>query len=176
MLLYSIIEHITYIGGKMKIMISYSRDSIYRDVLNSKNILRMRNLGFILCFMVALILYIGITEVISNPMGYIVHLISPENNTIINQNNNSLQFVYNHTGSLTGVVNCTLYLDGNPVDYSTNVSANTTQTVYSNLSWSEGDHYRYVNYTNGTVIESSLSVGGLGMSYWELWTDSYIVI
>jgi len=176
MLIYTIIEHINYSGGKMNILISYSGDSTYRNVFNSKNILRMRNLGFILCFLVALIYIVGVAEVISNPTGHTVYLISPENNTITNQNNNSLQFVYNHMGSLTGVVNCTLYLDGNPVDYSTDVPANTTHTVYSNQSWSEGTHYGYVNCTNGTAMDSSLSVGGLGMAYWELWTDSYIVI
>jgi len=176
MLIYAIKECINYIGGKMKIMLCYSGNSIYRTVLNSKNILRMRNLGFILCFLVVLIYIIGVAEVISNPTGHTVYLISPENNTVTNQNNNSLQFIYNHTGTLIGTVNCTLYLDGNPVDYSTDVPANTNRTVYSNQSWSEGDHYGYVNCTNGTAMESSLSVGGLGMSYWELWTDSYIVI
>jgi len=77
----------------------------------------------------------------------------------IDLNNNSLQFVYNHTGSLTGIVNCTLYLDGNPVNYSMDVPANTSQSVYSNQSWSEGDHYWYVNCTNGTSQESSLDIG-----------------
>jgi len=91
--------------------------------------------------------------------GHTVNLISPKNNTTTNLNNNSLQFVYNHTGSLTGVVNCTLYLDGNPVNYSTDVPANTSQSVYSNQSWSEGSHYWYVNCTNGISQESSLDIG-----------------
>ena len=88
-----------------------------------------------------------------------VNLISPENNIITNLNNNSLQFIYNHTGTLTGIVNCILYLDGNPVNYSIDVPANTSQSVYSNQSWSEGTHYWYVNCTNGTSQESSLDVG-----------------
>jgi len=82
-----------------------------------------------------------------------------EDNTTTNLNNNSLQFVYNHTGTLTGTVNCTLYLDGNPVDYSTDVPANEDKAVYSNRSWSEGTHHWYVNCTNGTTTESSLNIG-----------------
>ena len=69
-----------------------------------------------------------------------VYLVSPENNSFTNLNNNSLAFVYNHTGSLTGIVNCTLFVDGRAVNYKTNVSANTTITVYSNESWNEGEH------------------------------------
>ena len=87
-----------------------------------------------------------------------IYLVSPENNSHTNLNNNSLQFVYNHTGSLTGVVNCTLYLDGNPVDYSTDVPANEDKAVYSNRSWIEGTHHWYVNCTNGTATESSLHI------------------
>ena len=59
-----------------------------------------------------------------------IFLFSPENNSYTNLNNNSLQFVYNHTGTLTGIVNCTLYLDGNPVNYSTGVPANTSFNIY----------------------------------------------
>ena len=106
----------------------------------------------VICFM---LLFAGE----SMASGHTVNLISPENNTITNLNNNSLQFVYNHTGSLTGIVNCTLYLDGNPVNYSTDVPANTSQSVYSNQSWSEGNHYWYVNCTNGSSQESSLDIG-----------------
>ncbi|RLI85202.1 MAG: hypothetical protein DRO76_05820, partial [Candidatus Altiarchaeales archaeon] len=105
----------------------------------------------VICFM---LLFAGE----SMASGHTVNLISPENNTITNLNNNSLQFVYNHTGTLTGIVNCTLYLDGNPVNYSTDVPANTSWTVYSNQSWSEGDHYWYVNCTNGISQESSLDI------------------
>ncbi|RLI92227.1 MAG: hypothetical protein DRO89_02460, partial [Candidatus Altiarchaeales archaeon] len=88
-----------------------------------------------------------------------VNLISPEDNITTNLDNNSLQFVYNHTGTLTGTVNCTLYLDDNPVDYSTEVPANEDKAVYSNRSWNEGDHYWYVNCTDGTTTESSLHIG-----------------
>jgi len=103
----------------------------------------------IICFL----LFVGTVS------GSSVNLISPENSTVTNLNNNSLQFVYNHTGSLAGIVNCTLYINGNPVDYSTDVPANTNQSVYSNQSWSKGDHYWYVNCTNGTDTESSLDIG-----------------
>jgi len=91
--------------------------------------------------------------------GHTVYLMSPENNSYTNLNNKSLHFIYNHTGTLAGTVNCTLYLDGNPVNYSTNITANTSWTVYSNQSWSEGTHYWYVNCTNGTDTESSLDIG-----------------
>jgi len=121
------------------------------------NRLPVRNIhAFALCTIVTLIIITGLVGVVS---GHTVNLISPENSAITNLNNNSLQFIYNHTGSLTGIVNCTLYIDGNPVNYSTDVPANTSQIVYSNLSWSEGTHYWYVNCTNGTSQESSLDIG-----------------
>jgi len=103
----------------------------------------------IICFL----LFVGTVS------GSSVNLILPENNTITNLNNDSLQFVYNHTGSLAGIVNCTLYIDENPVNYSTDVPANTSQSVYSNQSWSEGTHYWYVNCTNGTSQKSSFDIG-----------------
>jgi len=125
--------------------------------MKENNRLPVRNIhAFALCTIVTLIIITGLVGVVS---GHTVNLISPENNTITNLNNNSLQFIYNHTGSLTGVVNCILYLDGNSVNYSMDVAANTNQSVYSNQSWNEGTHYWYVNCTNGTDTESSLDIG-----------------
>ena len=111
-------------------------------------------MDFVVCFML-LFVYIGETS----PVHHTIYLVSPKNGSYTNQNNDTLQFVYNHTGSLTGIVNCTLYLDGNPVNYSTDVPANTNWIVYSNQSWDEGTHYWYVNCTNGTSQESSLDIG-----------------
>jgi len=88
-----------------------------------------------------------------------VYLESPENQTYTNLDNNSLQFIYNHTGNLTGVVNCTLYIDGTPVNYQTNVSANQSTTVYSNSTISEGQHWWWVVCENGTANESSVDAG-----------------
>jgi len=121
------------------------------------NRLPVRNIyTFALCVIVTLIIITGLIGVVSS---HTVNLISPANNSYTNLNNKLLQFVYNHTGTLTGIVNCTLYIDGNPVNYSINVPANTSWTVYSNQSWNEGTHYWYVNCTNGTDTESSLDIG-----------------
>ena len=125
---------------------------IFIDIYYKHRMHKVRD-GIVSSVIICFVLFTGIVS------GHTVYLISPENNTTTNLNNNSLQFVYNHTGSLTGIVNCTLYLDGNPVNYSTNVPASTNQSVYSNQSWSGGNHYWYVNCTNGTDTESSLDIG-----------------
>ncbi|MCK5698956.1 MAG: hypothetical protein KAH93_03845, partial [Candidatus Aenigmarchaeota archaeon] len=88
-----------------------------------------------------------------------VYLESPLNESNTNNDNNSLQFVYNHTGTLTGTVNCTLYLDGVPVNYTTNISATTSTPVYSNISFSEAQHWWWVNCSNGTDTDSSIDAG-----------------
>jgi hypothetical protein len=63
-----------------------------------------------------------------------VYLFSPLNNTWTNEDNNTLQFIYNHTGALTGIVNCTLFIDGIAVNDSYDVPANVNIVVYSNQS------------------------------------------
>jgi len=94
-----------------------------------------------------------------DPKGASVYLVSPPNDTYTNENNDTLKFIYNRTSSLSGVINCTLYLDGVPVNYTTSVPPNQEILVYSNTSILEGKHHWWVNCTNGTQDESSLSVG-----------------
>ncbi|MFH1431619.1 MAG: LamG-like jellyroll fold domain-containing protein [archaeon] len=89
-----------------------------------------------------------------------VWLVSPVNDSYTNQNNDSILFTFNHTGYLLGVVNCTLFLDGSSVNYTTGVPADTNTGVYSNVSINEGARYWWINCTNGTVSESSLDAGG----------------
>jgi len=124
--------------------------------MKTNSLEKRKKYAFILSVIVVLI-YIAELSVVAS--GHTVNLISPENNTATNLNNNSLQFTYNHTGALTETVNCTLYIDRNPVNYSIDVPANTSQSVYSNQSWNEGTHYWYVNCTNGSSQESSLDIG-----------------
>ncbi|MBU4300117.1 hypothetical protein L6303_03810, partial [archaeon] len=101
----------------------------------------------------------GIGAMADAPIHHTVYLVSPLNNSYTNQNNDTLQFVYNHTGSLTGVVNCTLLLDDVEVNYTAAVAADTNTAVLSNQTISEGAHNWWVNCTNGTASESSLDVG-----------------
>ncbi|MCK4491228.1 MAG: hypothetical protein KAU03_01290, partial [Candidatus Altiarchaeales archaeon] len=97
-----------------------------------------------------------ITPSLSTPQPHTVYLSSPPNGSFTNMDCGSLQFIYNHTGSLSGVVNCSLYMDDQAVNYTTNVSENTPISVYSNTSWNESQHSWYVNCTNGTAQESSI--------------------
>ncbi len=101
----------------------------------------------------------GINSLDEIPAHHTVYLVSPANNSYTSQNNDTLQFVYNHTGTLTGTVNCTLLLDGAAVNYTAAVSANTNTAVYSNQTIAEGAHNWWVNCTNGTASESSLDIG-----------------
>jgi len=111
--------------------------------------------SYILGVLAFLVLFLVLPSVASAA----VYLISPPNGTYTNQNNDTLQFVFNHTGSLTGIVNCTLYIDSIAVNYTENVPANEDVVLYSNKSWSEGEHFWYVNCTNETAQESSLDTG-----------------
>ncbi|MCK5177392.1 MAG: hypothetical protein KAQ92_06705, partial [Candidatus Aenigmarchaeota archaeon] len=88
-----------------------------------------------------------------------VYLSLPENNSYTVQNNNTLAFNFNHSGALTGIVNCTLLIDAVAVNYTTNISSNTNTIRYSNQSISESQHWWWVNCTNGTVSESSVDEG-----------------
>ena len=97
-----------------------------------------------------------------------VWLVSPSNDSYTNQDNNTLSFTYNHTGSLGGVVNCTLFMDGTAVNYAIAVAADTNTGVYSNTSISEAAHWWWVNCTNGTAAESSVDVGG----NWTITSDT----
>lgn len=67
--------------------------------------------------------------------------------------------MYNHTGSLAGVVNCTLLLDDAAVNYTTSVAADTNTAALSNQTISESQHNWWVNCTNGTATESSIDIG-----------------
>ncbi|MEA3343387.1 MAG: LamG-like jellyroll fold domain-containing protein [archaeon] len=88
-----------------------------------------------------------------------VYLEAPENESNTNSDNSSLQFIYNHTGDLTGTVNCTLYLDGIHVNYTASVAPDISTTAYSNSSFGEGAHWWWVNCSNGTESESSADDG-----------------
>ncbi len=89
-----------------------------------------------------------------------VYLVSPLNDSYTNQNNSTLAFTYNHTGALTGTVNCTLYVEGDAVNYTASVAADTNTLAYSNTTITEAAHNWWVNCTNGTDTESSVDVGG----------------
>ncbi len=102
--------------------------------------------------------FFGVSSI--EPAHHTVYLVAPANNSYTSQNNNSLQFVYNHTGTLSGVVNCTLRLDGSAVNYTESVAADTNTAVYSNQTIAEGAHNWWVNCTNGTDTESSVDIGG----------------
>ncbi|NOQ55212.1 MAG: hypothetical protein GQ477_00215, partial [Nanohaloarchaea archaeon] len=102
--------------------------------------------------------FLGITS--EEPEHHTVYLVSPGNNSYTNNNNDTLAFNFNHTGFLTGVVNCILYLDGTAVKYTTDVTADQNTAVYSNVSITETTHNWWVNCTNGTGGESSIDVGG----------------
>ncbi len=93
------------------------------------------------------------------PAHHTVYLVSPANNSYTSHSNNTLAFIYNHTGTLAGIVNCTLYLDGAAVNYTENVTANQNINVKSNTTISEGQRWWWVNCTNGTASESSLDIG-----------------
>jgi hypothetical protein len=84
-----------------------------------------------------------------------VYLVSPLNNTWTNEDNNTLQFIYNHTGALTGIVNCTLFIDGIAVNDSYDVLANVNIVAYSNQSIQEGVRYWNVSCFNGTDFDNS---------------------
>ena len=118
---------------------------------------------FLPIFMLLLIFFLfqafAPNQLKANSVQHTIYLISPANDSYTNQNNNTLQFIYNHTGYLTGMVNCTLYLDGIPVNYSVNVPPNQNIAVYSNQTISEGRHWWWVNCTNGTAYESSVDYG-----------------
>ncbi len=88
-----------------------------------------------------------------------VWLASPANNSYTSQNNSTLQFVYNHTGSLSGTVNCTLFIDGAAVNYTAGVAPDTNTAAYSNSTIAEGQRFWWVNCSNGTDTDSSLDAG-----------------
>ena len=69
-----------------------------------------------------------------------VYLSSPANSSYTNLDNDSLQFIYNHTGFLGGSVTCRLYLDNSERGYELNVSANLTTVVYANTTYTQGLH------------------------------------
>ncbi len=85
----------------------------------------------------------GIGAIGDAPIHHTVYLVSPMNNSYTSQTNDSLQFVYNHTGSLSGVVNCTLLLDDIAVNYTEGVAADTNTAVYSNQTIAEGQRYLF---------------------------------
>ncbi|MFH1433098.1 MAG: hypothetical protein ABIG84_07835 [archaeon] len=104
--------------------------------------------------------FFGVSSSVSedNPAHHTVYLVTPLNNSYTSQTNDTLQFVYNHTGSLAGVVNCTLLIDDVAVNYTENVAADTNTAVLSNQTISESQHSWWVNCTNGTDTESSVDI------------------
>jgi len=99
-------------------------------------------MSFAICF---ILLFASIDVAGAAQRGDTVYLVSPANESWTNHNNDTLEFVYNHTGTLSGAVNCTLYLDNVAVNYKPNVTANTNIAVYSNTAISEGTHWWWVN-------------------------------
>ena len=100
-----------------------------------------------------------ITQITAYSQHHTVYLASPQDNIYTNQDNDTLKFIYSHTGYLTGTVNCTLYIDGTAVNHTENIAADTDTQVYSNQTISEATHNWWVNCTNGTGFESSIDIG-----------------
>ena len=89
------------------------------------------------------------------PIHHTVYLMSPGNDTWTNKNKGTLTVIYNHTGFLTGVVNCTLYIDNIAVNFSSDVPANQPISVYSNQSFGGGVRHWNVTCINGTASDPS---------------------
>ena len=86
-----------------------------------------------------------------------VNLVSPENASATNAYNDTIQFIYNQTGTLSGTVSCTLFIDGVESGSNISVNANETTTQYANHSLNESLHLWNVRCTNGTNNEFSVN-------------------
>jgi len=86
-----------------------------------------------------------------------VNLVSPENASATNADNDTIQFIYNQTGTLSGTVSCTLFIDGVESGSNISVNANENTTQYANHSLNESLHLWNVMCTNGTDNEFSVN-------------------
>ncbi|UCD02666.1 MAG: hypothetical protein JSV63_02655 [Candidatus Aenigmatarchaeota archaeon] len=84
-----------------------------------------------------------------------VNLISPDNATWTNDDNDTIAFTFNYTGENT-TASCELFIDGTGYNINSTVYNDTQNTMYANDTISENTHTWYVNCTNTTTTQSSI--------------------
>jgi len=92
---------------------------------------------------------------LSSPEPSTVYLMFPRNNQPLGGTNNTIPFIFNHTGFLIGNVNCTLHINSTPVAYVELVPPNQPIKVFSNISLTPGIYFWNVSCFNGTQWDNS---------------------
>ena len=82
---------------------------------------------------------------------------SPANDTYTTKTNDTLIFVYNHTGVFADKPTCQLFLDNTVVDTKMDVDAHAIMNVTSNIAFTEGKRQWFVRCVNATLTETSVT-------------------
>lgn len=119
----------------------------YPDMIDTKK----KNIGLVL--FVTLFLCLGVFAT--------VNIVSPGtfSTVVTNGTNNTIAFVFNHSGVLQGAVNCTLILNGTAsgtnYSFGGNNSNNTNLVIYSNRTLTDANWTWFISCFNGTGNSST---------------------
>ena len=116
--------------------------------------LKLYLLSILLFFVLLPVLYVFAAGIDS------VSLVSPGNDTLSSQDNDTITFTFNFTGD-NATASCVIYVTNSTSDFvavgeNTTVLNVTNTDIQSNASISEGVRQWYVNCTNSTTIQSAI--------------------